>query len=61
MSTIGRFLELSVQTPSILESLHFYKSLGFTELESNDIYSHKYTVISDGELNIGLHLSLIHI
>ena len=33
----------------------WYESLGFTELESNDIYSHKYTVISDGELNIGLH------
>ena len=55
MSTIGRFLEFSVQAPDILESLHFYKSLGFTELESNDIYSHKYTVVSDGELNIGLH------
>ena len=55
MSTIGRFLEFSVQAPNILESLHFYKSLGFTELESNDIYSHKYTVVSDGELNIGLH------
>ncbi|NCF14428.1 MAG: hypothetical protein GWP62_03905 [Gammaproteobacteria bacterium] len=55
MSTIGRFLEFSVQTPDILESLHFYKSLGFTELETNDVYSHKYAVVSDGELNIGLH------
>ena len=49
MSTIGHFLEFSVQTPNILESLHFYKSLGFTELESNDVYSHKYTVVSDGD------------
>jgi hypothetical protein len=55
MSTIGRFLEFAVQTPDILESLHFYKSLGFTELESADIYPHKYAVVSDGELNIGLH------
>jgi hypothetical protein len=55
MSTIGRFLEFSVQTPNILESLGFYKSLGFTELESNDVYSHKYAIVSDGELNIGLH------
>jgi len=55
MSTIGRFLEFSVQTPDVLESLHFYKSLGFTELETNDVYSHKYAVVSDGELNIGLH------
>jgi predicted lactoylglutathione lyase len=55
MSTIGRFLELSVQAPDILESLHFYKSLGFTELECADVYSHKYAVVSDGELCIGLH------
>lgn len=55
MSTIGQFLEFSVRTPNILESLHFYKSLGFVELESNDIFAHKYAVVSDGELNIGLH------
>ena len=55
MSTIGRFLEFSVQTPDILESLHFYKMLGFTELESSDVLSHKYAVVSDGELSIGLH------
>lgn len=55
MSAIGRFLEFSVRTPDILESLHFYKTLGFTELESADIWPHKYAVVSDGELNIGLH------
>lgn len=55
MSTIGRFLEFSVEAPNILESLHFYRTLGFTELESNDVLSHKYAVVSDGELNIGLH------
>ena len=55
MSNIGRFLEFSVQTSDILESLHFYKLLGFTELETTDVYSHKYAVVSDGELAIGLH------
>ena len=55
MSTIGQFLELGVRTPDILESLHFYKTLGFTELESGDVFDHKYTVVSDGELSIGLH------
>ena len=55
MSTIGRFLEFGVQTPDILESLQFYNSLGFTELECADVYSHKYAVVSDGELCIGLH------
>ena len=55
MSTIGRFLEFGVHAPDILESLRFYKLLGFTELESADVYTHKYAVVSDGELNIGLH------
>lgn len=55
MSTIGRFLEFGVETPDVLESLHFYKTLGFTELECADVFSHRYAVVSDGELNIGLH------
>ena len=55
MSSIGRFLEFSVRTPDILESLHFYKTLGFVELEIGDMWPHKYAVVSDGELNIGLH------
>ena len=55
MSTIGRFLELGVAAPDILESLHFYKTLGFTELETADVFPHKYAVVSDGELSIGLH------
>ncbi len=55
MSGIGRFLEFSVRTADILESLHFYKTLGFAELEIGDMWPHKYAVVSDGELNIGLH------
>ncbi|MBT8092866.1 MAG: hypothetical protein KJN77_07515 [Gammaproteobacteria bacterium] len=55
MSTLGRFLELSVRTPDILESLNFYKSLGFAELDISDVWTHKYAVVSDGEINIGLH------
>jgi catechol 2,3-dioxygenase-like lactoylglutathione lyase family enzyme len=55
VSRIGRFLEFSVRTPDILESLHFYKTLGFVELEIGEMWSHKYAVVSDGELNIGLH------
>ena len=55
VSSIGQFLEFSVRTPDILESLLFYKTLGFVELEIGDMWSHKYAVISDGELNIGLH------
>ena len=55
MSGIGRFLEFSVRTSDILESLHFYKTLGFVELSIGEMWSHKYAVISDGELSIGLH------
>jgi hypothetical protein len=55
VSGIGRFLEFSVRTPDILESLHFYKTLGFVELEIGAMWPHKYAVVSDGELNIGLH------
>jgi len=55
VTTIGRFLEFSVGAADILESLHFYKTLGFVELEIGDMWPHKYAVVSDGELNIGLH------
>jgi hypothetical protein len=52
---LGRFLEFSVVTPDIMESLNFYKQLGFQELEGGDVWQHKYVVVSDGELCIGLH------
>jgi len=55
MSSLGRFLEFSVRTPNILESLAYYKTLGFTELEIGDVWPHKYAVLSDGVLCIGLH------
>jgi hypothetical protein len=55
VSTLGRFLEFSVHTPDIIESLSFYKLIGFTELETGDVWTHKYAVVSDGILNIGLH------
>lgn len=55
MSAIGRFLEFSVRTTDILESLKFYRTLGFVELEIAEVWPHKYAVVSDGELNIGLH------
>lgn len=55
MSGIGRFLEFSVRTPDILESLSFYKLLGFRELETGDVWTHKYAAVSDGALSIGLH------
>jgi len=55
VSSLGRFLEFSVYTPDILTSLGYYKTLGFTELEIGEVWSHKYAVLSDGALCIGLH------
>jgi len=52
---LGRFLEFSVRTSNIIDSLGFYRLLGFHELEIGDVLSHKYAVVSDGELCIGLH------
>lgn len=52
---LGRFLEFSVHTPNIIDSLSFYRALGFQELKIGEVWSHKYAVVSDGELCIGLH------
>lgn len=51
----GRFLELGLAAPDILESLHFYRTLGFTELDVGEVWTHKYAVVTDGRLVIGLH------
>lgn len=55
---LDRFLEFSVHTPDVLDSLGFYKSLGFAEQEIGDVWSHKYVVVSDGCISIGLHEDL---
>jgi hypothetical protein len=52
---LGRFLEFSVPTNNIVDSLSFYKLLGFHELDSGDAWSHNYAVVTDGEICIGLH------
>jgi hypothetical protein len=55
MKGVGRFLEFSVRTPQILDSLGYYKILGFTESSIGDVWTHKYAVVGDGVLCIGLH------
>jgi catechol 2,3-dioxygenase-like lactoylglutathione lyase family enzyme len=52
---LGRFLEISVQAPSVLESLEFYQKLGFTEAVVGEAWPHPYAVVTDGRLFIGLH------
>lgn len=55
MNILGGFLEFSVRAPDIVESLAFYKVLGFTELTIGDVWPHRYAVVSDGDVCIGLH------
>jgi hypothetical protein len=52
---LGRFLEVSVSCPDVLESIHAFEALGFREIPVGDVWSHPYAVVSDGRLNIGLH------
>ena len=52
---LGTWLEYSVHAPDVLESLGFYKSLGFMELQSGDVWPHKHAIVSDGSVCIGLH------
>jgi catechol 2,3-dioxygenase-like lactoylglutathione lyase family enzyme len=52
---LGRFLEISVHTPDIQESLRFYESLGFVQATVGETWSHHYAVVTDGRLFLGLH------
>jgi hypothetical protein len=52
---LGRFLEISISTPVIRESLEFYESLGFVQAAAGETWSHPYAVVTDGRLFIGLH------
>lgn len=52
---LGRFLEVSIHAPSVLESLEFYQKLGFTQAEVGETWPHPYAVVTDGRLFIGLH------
>jgi len=55
MSELLQFLEFSIPCPDVGESLAWYQQLGFTELETSDIRTHHYAVVSDGDFCIGLH------
>ena len=55
MSPLGRFLELSVSSADIIESLTFFRDLGFTEQPIGEIWSHRYAVVTDGDVSLGLH------
>jgi catechol 2,3-dioxygenase-like lactoylglutathione lyase family enzyme len=52
---LGRFLEVSLHTPDIQESLRFYESLGFVQATTGETWTHPYAVVTDGRLFLGLH------
>jgi len=52
---LGRFLEISIHTTDIVESLAFYESLGFVQAVTGDTWAHPYAVVTDGRLFLGLH------
>jgi catechol 2,3-dioxygenase-like lactoylglutathione lyase family enzyme len=53
----GRFHELSLSTPDIGASVAFYESLGFWQAPTGDAWPHRYGVVTDGRLVLGLHES----
>lgn len=52
---LGRFLEISIHTPAIQESLEFYTALGFEQASVGETWPYPYAVVTDGRLFLGLH------
>jgi catechol 2,3-dioxygenase-like lactoylglutathione lyase family enzyme len=52
---IGRFHEVSVHAPDVLESISFYERLGFTQVTAGEAWAYPYAVVTDGRLAVGLH------
>jgi hypothetical protein len=52
---IGRFLEISIEAPDILASMEFYQGLGMLPATVGEIWTHRYGVVTDGNLVLGLH------
>jgi len=52
---IGRFLEISIEAPDISASMEFYQGLGLVQATVGDTWTHRYGVVTDGNLTLGLH------
>lgn len=52
---LGRFLEVSIPAPRTLESWQFYQALGFSSATVGEIWPHRYAVLTDGRITLGLH------
>ena len=56
---LGRFLEIGLPTDDILASIAWYESLGFVQATVGESRSHRYAVLTDGRLWLGLHSDAI--
>jgi catechol 2,3-dioxygenase-like lactoylglutathione lyase family enzyme len=52
---LGRFLELSLTSPRILDSWQWYQRLGFLAATDGGVWGHPYAVVTDGRIALGLH------
>lgn len=52
---LGKFLELTLRAPRILESWQFWQRLGFTPATVGETWAHGYAVVTDGRIALGLH------
>jgi hypothetical protein len=56
---LGRFLEIAVPADDILASIAWYESLGFVQATVGDSRPHRYAVLTDGRLWLGLHAETV--
>lgn len=52
---LGEFLEISVDCRDVLDSVRFYEDLGFVQVPVGETWSHRYGVVTDGRVMLGLH------
>jgi hypothetical protein len=52
---LGRFLELSLPAPRILESWEWYRRVGFVPATDREVWRHRSAVLTDGRIALGLH------
>lgn len=52
---LGRFHEISLCVRDIRAAVEFYERLGFTQAATTDALAHRYGVLVDGPLFLGLH------
>jgi catechol 2,3-dioxygenase-like lactoylglutathione lyase family enzyme len=52
---LGTFHEISIATHDVRAAVEFYERLGFTQAPTTDAFAHRYGVLTDGRLAIGLH------